>query len=125
MNSETTSENSEMSPVADVQEMSGLLRELGGNPSGRSNVTREIERVARRLGLGFSRAKSLWYGEARRVDAHEMDRARAEAAALRSAVADAESRLAALEASLTATDEDFHRPVLDRLRERHRARGVG
>jgi hypothetical protein len=42
-------------------------------------VKAAIRRASRRLGLPFSRARDIWYGDARRIDAEEMDKLRQEA----------------------------------------------
>jgi hypothetical protein len=39
-------------------------------------VKAAIRRASMRLGLPFNRTKDLWYGQARRIDAVEMDRLR-------------------------------------------------
>jgi hypothetical protein len=39
-------------------------------------VKAAILRAARRPGLSFNRTKDIWYGDARRIDAGEMDRLR-------------------------------------------------
>ena len=39
-------------------------------------IQRGLETAARRLGITYSRAWALWYGKARRVDAHEADNVR-------------------------------------------------
>jgi hypothetical protein len=85
-------------------------------------VKAAIQRAARRADLSYWRAFDIWYGKARRIEDHEMD---AIAAALekrrkevtRNEVADLRTRLARLEALLVSTDEAFHRPTLDRLRD--------
>lgn len=83
-----------------------------------------IVRAARRVGFGFERAKSLWYGEARRVDAEEMDTLRAVAAA-RAARQEAEAihdrqrlveLIAVIEARLAQIDPDFHGEAVAALR---------
>jgi hypothetical protein len=55
---------------------STLLREIAG-PRGDGGVKAQIARAARRANLTYSRAFELWYGRARRIEAHEMDRLRA------------------------------------------------
>ena len=44
--------------------------------SGWRPVKAAILRSSRRLGLPFNRTKDIWYGDARRIDAAEMDRLR-------------------------------------------------
>jgi hypothetical protein len=52
-------------------------------------VKAAIRRASRRLEIPFSRTRDIWYGDARRIDAEEMDRLRrgAERAELAQAVA--------------------------------------
>ena len=38
-----------------------------------------IRRASQRLDIPFSRVRDIWYGDARRIDAHEMDKLRQEA----------------------------------------------
>ena len=61
-----------------VREASDLIRLVAGPREG--SVKASIARAARRLGLKPSRAKTLWYGEAKRIDAGEMDALRRQAA---------------------------------------------
>jgi hypothetical protein len=52
-------------------------------------VKAAVRRASQRLGIPFSRVRDIWYGDARRIDAEEMDRLRrgAEKAELAQAVA--------------------------------------
>ena len=43
------------------------------------SVKAAIRRASQRLDFPFTRTKDLWYGDARRIDAGEMDRLRQEA----------------------------------------------
>ena len=92
------------------------LKELAGAPA--QPVKRAVERAARAAGFAYWRAFDLWYGKARRVEQHEIDAITDALQAKRERDAanelhDLKIRLAKLEARLAATDEDFHRPVLD------------
>lgn len=51
------------------------------------NVKGLIRRAGLRLGFTFARTQNLWYGEARRIDAGEMDRLREQAAKIEREVA--------------------------------------
>jgi hypothetical protein len=42
-------------------------------------VKAAIRRASQRLNIPFSRVRDIWYGDARRIDAEEMDRFRREA----------------------------------------------
>lgn len=55
-------------------------------PAGDS-VKEAIRRASGRLGFSFSRTQDIWYGEARRIDAREMDQLRAVADAAEIALA--------------------------------------
>jgi hypothetical protein len=99
--SEFRSENSEMSYVA---EASDLIRKAAEPRPVGDSVKSAIRRAARRLNLTFTRAKTIWYGEARRIDAHEMDALRGLA-----------ERYANIAATLRHQDEDFHRTQADAL----------
>jgi len=57
-------------------EASALVRRV--EPVQRS-VKAAIGSAARRLGWEYTRTREIWYGRARRIDAHEMDALRREA----------------------------------------------
>lgn len=105
--SEKVSEKSEMSDCATA---SSLMQELA--PTG--TAKERIGVAATRLRWSWSRAKDIWYGDARRIDAHEMD-------ALRAAVRKREMKEASREyRELTARIERLEtalavvHPTLDR-----------
>lgn len=87
-------------------------------------VDQQIQRSARRLGWLTSRVREIWYGRARRIDAHEMERLR-EVAARHSRNAEllkaeydrAFDCMALLAARLTVIDPDFHSPEIGALRD--------
>ena len=105
-------------------EASHLLRRAAEPRPADDSIKAAIVRAARRAGIGYERAKSIWYGEARRIDAHEMDRLRAVAAerqakreeAARNEWNELADRIAAIEARLASIDEDFYRPARAALR---------
>src|SRR6202042_2432303 len=69
-----------------------------------------IRRASQRLDLPFSRVRDIWYGDARRIDAHEMDRLRqvADNAEFAQAVAGIEVlRNRMLESNLPASRQVF------------------
>ena len=69
-----------------------------------------IRRASRRLGLSFTRTRDIWYGDARRIDAAEMDRLRqgAENAEFAQAIAGIEVlRNRMLESNLPASRQVF------------------
>jgi hypothetical protein len=49
---------------------------MRGTASSRGPSEGAIRRASRRLDLPFSRTRDIWYGDARRIDAEEMDRLR-------------------------------------------------
>ncbi len=67
--SETQSEVSKMSSVI---EASTLIRVIGGD----GPVKSAVYRASRKLGWAHSRTKDIWYKNARRINAEEMDRLR-------------------------------------------------
>jgi hypothetical protein len=97
------------------------LRELAEPWSRGDRIKVAIDRAARRAGLSYWRAFDIWYGKARRIEPSEIDaiehallKRRKEVT--RNELHDLRTRLARLEALLVQTDEEFHRPELDRLR---------
>lgn len=64
------------------------------------------------------RVRSIWNGEARRIDNYEMgDLERAAAEEAKSEFHQSIKRAARMAAFLAAQDEDFHGPEVDRLRQ--------
>jgi len=84
-------------------------------------VKAAILRSSRRLGLPFNRTKDIWYGDARRIDAAEMDRLRrgAEDAELAHAVAG----IALLRNTMLASRSPAYRQVISGLDAALRALG--
>lgn len=132
--SEQRSKGAELSSVA---EMSSLVREVADFTAPSPNWKERVRAAARVLKLPFNRAKAHYYGEARRVDAEEMDRARAAIEELREAALQRKSaeHLAWLNSTverLRQTDEEFHsfdvdgleRAVWPRQRLTGRSRGA-
>lgn len=86
--SENPSGGSEMS---DVTIASDLLKRAAMPARPGELVVHQIKRAARKVGLTYARAKSIWYGEARAIRAHEID-------ALRKTVGEVDEVRAAFEA---------------------------
>jgi predicted phage-related endonuclease len=108
-------------PKFDGSEVTAALRELADPWSRGDRVKVAIDRAARRAGLSYWRAFDIWYGKARRIEPHETDAiqdalTKRRKEVTRNEVHDLRTRLARLESLLVQTDEEFHRPVLDRLR---------
>lgn len=101
--------------MSSVAEMSALVREAADYaPS--SNWKERVRAAARALNIPFGRAKRHYYGEARRVEAEEMDRARAAIRELRAAQRErrANEHLAWLECEIAR-----HRASGEELRGAH------
>jgi hypothetical protein len=78
------------SPCASsIDEAQALVRRCAEPRPARDSVKAAIRRASQRLEIPFSRTRDIWYGDARRIDAEEMDRLRhgAEKAELAQAVA--------------------------------------
>lgn len=109
--SEKVSENSEMSDCAAA---SNLMQELA--PKG--TAKERIGVVATKLRWPWSRAKAIWYGEARRIDAGEMDALRAairkrQIEEERREFAELRARIARLETALAVAHPSLDRDEVD------------
>lgn len=93
---EELSESYEMS-----DEAGELLRKLSEPRPVGDSVKSAIARAARRLRWSYTRTKAIWYAEARRIDASEMDQLRAEAR-------QQASRYSAIAHALQAVDPNMH-----------------
>ena len=107
---------SEKSEVSDVSYASELLRQHIAPSSG--SVKTRIFQSARRLKWSPSRTKDVWYGDARLIKAHEMDRLKqlAGVSDARIEYREITAEIARLDAMLSAQDADFHSPFLDAFR---------
>ena len=65
--------------MSSAVEMTTLLKMVAAPAEPGESVKMVIGRASRRLGWPWGRTKRLYYGEARRIDAEEMDLARADA----------------------------------------------
>lgn len=93
--------------------MSSLVHEVANYLAPSTNWKERVRAAARALQLPFGRVKAHYYREARRVDAEEMDRARAAAeelreASLRRKAAEHIAWLNSTVERLRQTDEEFH-----------------
>jgi hypothetical protein len=75
--------------ASSIDEAQILVRRCAEPRPAGDQVKAAIRRASRRLEIPFSRTRDIWYGDARRIDAEEMDRLRhgAEKAELAQAVA--------------------------------------
>lgn len=102
----TPLERSKMSATAEASE---LMRRLAEPAPVGAHIETLIRNVARKAGLTFSRAQSIWYGNARLIRAEEMDALRLasqqkagnELAAFQSDYATVVARISALERALS------------------------
>lgn len=99
-----------------------LLRLAAGVRMPGEGVKSTVARAARATGFSYTRARDIWYGDARRIDASEMDalrrleRERAEKLrAIHREKLSAIEQLAALRARLQTRDADFHKPDIDAI----------
>ena len=75
--------------ISSIDEARTLVRRCAEPRPANDSVKAAIRRASQRLEIPFSRTRDIWYGDARRIDAEEMDRLRhgAEKAELAQAVA--------------------------------------
>jgi hypothetical protein len=68
------------SPYASsIDEAQILVRRCAEPRPAGDQVKAAVRRASQRLGIPFSRVRDIWYGDARRIDADEMDKLRQEA----------------------------------------------
>lgn len=113
--SEILSEGRMTAAEIDREEMRSLLGTIAGD---KGSEAEKIGRVARILRLGYRRAKGLWYGEARRIEANELEMARtaareAEARGIHAETQEIRARLARVEAFIAMADQALARAGLD------------
>jgi hypothetical protein len=96
--------------ASSIDEAQTLVRRCAEPRPAGDQVKAAIRRASRRLGLPFTRTRDIWYGDARRIDAEEMDRLRhgAENAEFAQAVAGIQVlRNRMLESNLPASRQVF------------------
>jgi hypothetical protein len=96
--------------TSSIDEAQTLVRRCAEPRPAADKVKAAIRRASQRLDIPFSRVRDIWYGDARRIDAHEMDRLRqgAEDAEFAQAVAGIEVlRNRMLESNLPASPQVF------------------
>jgi hypothetical protein len=108
--SEKASEPSKMSAVLEAQT---LVRSIAEPRAVGDSVKVSISKAARRLGFSFSRAKDIWYGDARRIDAAEIDKLRELAGQRRLLLA--RQSVLELRHALAGSDEGSYREVVASL----------
>ena len=65
--------------ASSIEEAQSLVRRCAEPRPAGDLVKAAVRRAAQRLGIPFSRVRDIWYGDARRIDAGEMDKLRQEA----------------------------------------------
>jgi hypothetical protein len=65
--------------ASSIDEAQTLVRLCAEPRPAAEQVKAAVRRASQRLGIPFSRTRDIWYGDARRIDADEMDRLRREA----------------------------------------------
>ena len=113
--------STEMS-ASSISEAQSLVQRVAGPRAGGDSVKSSIVRAARRLGFGFTRTKHLWYGDAKRIDAAEMDRLREEAGRVEARLLC--TNLLVMRERLSKTDSRFHEHAITALDDALRALGV-
>lgn len=97
--------------ASSIDEARALIRKCAEPCKAGELVKEAIFRASRRLEMPFSRAQDIWYGDARRIDANEMDRLR-----LGAEEAELAQALAALEFLKDRAVASFSDEVIMRLR---------
>src|SRR5882762_4043662 len=64
------------SSASSIDEAQTLVRRCAEPRPAADSVKAAIRRASQRLDIPFSRVRDIWYGDARRIDAQEMDRLR-------------------------------------------------
>src|ERR1700756_1252106 len=65
--------------ASSIDEAKMLVRRCAEPGPAGDQVKAAVRRASQRLGIPFSRVRDIWYGDARRIDADEMDKLRQEA----------------------------------------------
>jgi hypothetical protein len=67
------------SHASSIDEAQTLVRRCAEPRPAGDQVKAAVRRASQRLGIPYSRVRDIWYGDARRIDADEMDKLRQEA----------------------------------------------
>lgn len=114
MSVEKSSEGNIVSALA--LEMRRSITALAGPRGWSETRERWIERAARRAGITYRQAKSLFYGECPDPRASVVERVRDAAARLaRKEAVDLASKFETIAMAINATDENFHRETVAAL----------
>ena len=95
--------------ASSIDEAQSLVRRCAEPRPAGDLVKAAIRRASQRLDMPFSRMRDIWYGDARRIDAEEMDRLRqgAENAELAQALAGIEALKNRVESNLPTSRQVF------------------
>lgn len=119
--SERPGNQSEISDKAsEISDAMQMVRVAAGPRLVGDSIKAAIGRAARALGWSFTRTRDVWYGDARRLDASEIDALRAIQRERNDALGLAEQRrhveqIAVLRARLAIRDAEFHRSDIEAL----------
>src|SRR5262245_515730 len=107
--------------MADIRSQ---LKELALPCPAGDRVKSAIGRAAKESGLSYERTRKIWYGEAHRIEAAEIELVRVahikkEIREFRKHVAHVQNYISRQEALLRTTDEDFHSENLAALGSLH------
>jgi hypothetical protein len=117
--------------ASSIDEARALIRQCAEPCKAGELIKEAIFRASRRLEMPLSRTRDIWYGDARRIDANEMDRLRrgAEEAELARALAaleflndravalDSNGAIKQLRAALLAFQRDYGRDIVQEDRD--------
>ena len=106
--------------ASEISDAMRMVRIAAGPRLVGDSIKAAIGRAARKLGWSFTRTRDIWYGDARRLDANEMDALRAIQRDRDTALAIIDQRrhveqIAALRARLATRDAEFHRLDIEAL----------
>jgi uncharacterized protein YceH (UPF0502 family) len=106
-------------------DVSKAIKELSEPHSREEKIDAIIARCARLAGLKYSRCYEIYYGRARRIEAAEIARIsealeKKQAGDIRNELSELRLRLTRLEALLSQTDAQVHRPKTGLVKQRLR-----
>jgi hypothetical protein len=96
--------------ASSIEEAQALIRQCAEPRPAGDRVKAAVRRASRRLDLPFSRTRDIWYGDARRIDAREMDRLRQ--AATQAVFTNAIASIETLRSRMLASRSDDARQVI-------------
>lgn len=94
--------------MSSEREAYDLVRRVAEPRTAGDSVKQAIIRAARRLRWSITRTKAIWYAEARRIDASEMDQ-------LRALASEQAARYSRMAEALRHVDAEMYQPDIDAL----------